>query len=243
MANAQLYIQKIPSIEGTTVTEGDYNGHPTKFGVSVALIKTATGQTVSDDWLRKSALTDPLIQRAITFVWDSMQGNLIESQRIAELIVDHAYNVGFNRGACHLQNFLINKFKADIIADGKVSYKTVAALNVAIKQHGEDLVYRSFRQLRVNYYEGRSMTKNGTCNYWEGCKAAACKGLVVSRLNAYFPISGTPTANDNPDAPLSIELNKNAVNMAAISTATRDNSTAAVFCLLLIIGVCYYFLR
>lgn len=244
MANAKQYIEKIPQIEGTSVTEGDYKGHPTKFGVSAALVKDATGKTVSDDFIRNASFNDSTIQATIKFVWDSVMGNAITSQAVAELVVDHAYNAGRNRAICHLQNFLIHKFKADITADGKMGYKTLAALNVAIEQYGEALVYRSFRWLRANYYNGVPMTKYGTCNYYEGCKAAACKGLIHSRLDVYFPVNlvGQPTFNDNPELPLSKGLSKTAINTATVSAATSDN-WLVIALVIVAIGVAFFYFK
>lgn len=242
MAALQPYIAKIPQIEGTKVTEGDYQGHPTRYGVSAALVKDATGKTVSDDFIRGASFNDATIQAAIKFVWDSQLGSQIDSQPIAELIVDHAYNTGRSRAVCHLQNFLVTKFGANITADGKISAATIGALNTAIKQYGEGLVYRSFRQLRANYYMGKAMTRQGTCNYWQGCGSAACAGLIDSRLNRYFPIIGQTGPDDDPEKRMSAKLASTTV--ATISVATSSNKIPLAICVFLLVsGLCYYFLK
>lgn len=242
MADLRLFVPKIPLLEGTNVTENDYQGHPTKFGVSTALLKDATGKTMSDDWLRGASFDDPLIQASIKFIWDHHLCSQIDSQAIAELIADHAYNTGRSRSACHFQNWLINKFGASITADGKVGAMTIGALNAAIKQHGEALVYRSFRQLRVNYYLGKNQTNNNNCKYWEGCKTSVCPILVDSRINRYFPQMGQPTADDDPEKPIGTKLQ--GTNAAFISAAVGSNKVPLVICVfVLVMGLCYYFLK
>ena len=76
-----------------------------------------------------------------TLYWDSIQGDAIKSQGIAEMIFEAVWGGGAQRFNTDLQTYL-QKRGYDIKADGAVGPKTVAALNAYTrsKKNEEDLI-------------------------------------------------------------------------------------------------------
>lgn len=76
-----------------------------------------------------------------TLYWDSIQGDKIKSQGIAEMIFEAVWGGGAKRFNIDLQTYL-QKRGYDIKADGAVGPKTVAALNAYTrsKKNEEDLI-------------------------------------------------------------------------------------------------------
>lgn len=76
-----------------------------------------------------------------TLYWDSIQGDSIKSQGIAEMIFEAVWGGGAQRFNIDLQTYL-QKRGYDIKADGAVGPKTVAALNAYTKskKNEEDLI-------------------------------------------------------------------------------------------------------
>lgn len=76
-----------------------------------------------------------------TLYWDSIQGDTIKSQGIAEMIFEAVWGGGATRFNSDLQTYL-QKRGYDIKADGAVGPKTVAALNAYTKskKNEEDLI-------------------------------------------------------------------------------------------------------
>lgn len=76
-----------------------------------------------------------------TLYWDSIQGDTIKSQGIAEMIFEAVWGGGAQRFNTDLQTYL-QKRGYDIKADGAVGPKTVAALNAYTKskKNEEDLI-------------------------------------------------------------------------------------------------------
>jgi len=89
-----------------------------------------------------------------TLYWDSIQGDSIKSQGIAEMIFEAVWGGGATRFNSDLQTYL-QKRGYDIKADGAVGPKTVAALNAYTKskKNEEDLILYLTNK-RLEYLQG-----------------------------------------------------------------------------------------
>ena len=89
-----------------------------------------------------------------TLYWDSIQGDSIKSQGIAEMIFEAVWGGGAQRFNIDLQTYL-QKRGYDIKADGAVGPKTVAALNAYTKskKNEEDLILYLTNK-RLEYLQG-----------------------------------------------------------------------------------------
>lgn len=74
--------------------------------------------------------------------WDKCKANYINSQRIANLLVDMAVNSGVKRAVRLMQEIV------GVTQDGIVGNITLNAIN----NSREDLLYNLFRQRRIDYY-------------------------------------------------------------------------------------------
>lgn len=89
-----------------------------------------------------------------TLYWDSIQGDSIKSQGIAEMIFEAVWGGGATRFNSDLQTYLQRR-GYDIKADGAVGPKTVAALNAYTKskKNEEDLILYLTNK-RLEYLQG-----------------------------------------------------------------------------------------
>jgi len=89
-----------------------------------------------------------------TWYWDSIQGDSIKSQGIAEMIFEAVWGGGAQRFNIDLQTYL-QKRGYDIKADGAVGPKSVAALNAYTKskKNEEDLILYLTNK-RLEYLQG-----------------------------------------------------------------------------------------
>lgn len=190
MANLSLYVRKIPKIEGTTY-EFDTDRYR-KFGIGTDDIEHATGQKISETDLKNMEWGNPLIEKAIGWYWHGVMANYYP-QLIAETITDQVFNKGMG-SVCGIQNMLITRYKARIVADGKFGVQTCGALLAAINKYGEVHVYNSLYAFRLAHLSGKDLGQNGSCKN-NSCGRAICKTLINTRLNRYYPMMG----NENPD--------------------------------------------
>lgn len=77
-----------------------------------------------------------------TLYWDSIQGDQIKSQGVAEMIFEAVWGGGSRRFNIDLQNYLNARGKFNLEPDGAIGPKTVAALNqyTRSKKNEEDLI-------------------------------------------------------------------------------------------------------
>ena len=89
-----------------------------------------------------------------TLYWDSIQGDQIKSQGVAEMIFEAVWGGGATRFNSDLQTYL-QKRGYDIKADGAIGPKTVAALNAYTKskKNEEDLILHMANK-RLEYLQG-----------------------------------------------------------------------------------------
>ena len=185
----QLYIDQIPTLEGSKYMAGDAGGGlGTRFGVSVAFTKTFTSpedRTITESILRTAPFTQfvPFISRFLARIgYDD-----ISSVEFALSYADHAYNTGWSGAMGDLQRFLVVRYRANLTVDGKVGALTLAAINSALRQYGEARVVWDWYRWRKAYYEGRTFPRPAKAKvHRNGCSKPVCRTIITSRLNKYF---------------------------------------------------------
>ena len=186
MAQVAIFKQILDKAEGRTWDANDVGpGDGTHYGCSAGSIKTATGKTVSQDWLKNADYNDPLIQQTIEWYWNKAQVNDLP-QDVANIIVDHLYNTGMGRARI-IQNTLINRYKADIKDDGIIGAMTTGAIKAAIAKYGEKEVYNAIYAMRYAYYKGWDLPNKSGHTNGKSCTRAICQKVLNTRLNVYYP--------------------------------------------------------
>jgi len=79
--------------------------------------------------------------------WDKVQGDAITLQDLANILCDFYVNAGVN--ASKLFQQVLNKMGADLPITGKIGTQTMTALAA----QDQTVVYRNYRQGRVDYYQ------------------------------------------------------------------------------------------
>ena len=80
--------------------------------------------------------------------WDAILGDSIESQRIANMIVDWIFTSGQYYPELHIQELINHVFKRHIAEDGHFGPATIDSINGA----DEELAYNSITLRRKQYY-------------------------------------------------------------------------------------------
>ena len=131
MADYKIIVPQLLKEEGGYVNDPKDSGGETQKGITYFTWKTVFGDThdrfiamSSDDW---SAIFKKLY-------WDVMLGDQINSQRIANAIVDWVFNSGKYYPEADVQDILIHTFGAHIGEDGNFGPATIAAINQADEQ-------------------------------------------------------------------------------------------------------------
>jgi lysozyme family protein len=131
MANYTNIIPFIKKAEGGWVNDPDDAGGETNKGITYAVWQTFFGDThdrfmamSDDDW-------GTIFKKGY---WDVMLGDSINSQRIADVIVDWVWGSGKHYPEADVQDILIHSFGSDISEDGDFGPATIAALNAADEQ-------------------------------------------------------------------------------------------------------------
>lgn len=84
--------------------------------------------------------------------WDKVKGDYINSQDVAEIIVDHGINAGPSRATKMTQYLLRTRFGKTIVIDGAFGPNTLNALNSVNAAQ----FFNAFRDLREHYYYYRA---------------------------------------------------------------------------------------
>lgn len=126
MADHTHIIKFIRRAEGGWVNNPNDTGGETMAGITYTNWKTFFGDTHD----RFMAMSDE--DWGIVFkkgYWDLMLGDTIQSQRIADCIVDWIWGSGKHYPECNVQDILIHSFGKAITEDGNFGPATIAALN------------------------------------------------------------------------------------------------------------------
>lgn len=146
MAKADILFEFILSTEGGYVNHPNDAGGPTNKGVTLETFKQS-GRDINGDG--KIDIEDlKLISNEDTYkifkseYWDKCKGDEINSQSVANILVDWAYNSGVRIAVKHLQSIL------GVQQDGILGPATLAAIN----QKEPRILFNCLKQLRVDYY-------------------------------------------------------------------------------------------
>jgi len=155
MANFQLFIPLLLKVEGGYQNDTNDNGNlnslgqrvGTNHGISARFYESILKRppTVAD---MKAINKQYAIQLYKQYFWDSIKGDLIENQSIANLICDHAINGGESSIGKIVQQVLNTNFGKNLVIDGDIGVKTAQAINSVNQQQFFDKI----KQARESFY-------------------------------------------------------------------------------------------
>ena len=139
MPNPQILIPFIKSWEGAYVNHPLDKGGPTNMGITLRVYRAVYGSkaTIAD----LKALSEQEWQHIfLSLYWNAVKAPHIQSQAIANLLVDYAWGSGVNTAIRALQKILSTK------ADGIMGTKTISALNSRKPQLVFELLHKARTQ-------------------------------------------------------------------------------------------------
>jgi len=146
MADYKIIVPQLLKEEGGYVNDPQDSGGETQKGITYFTWKTVFGDThdrfiamSSDDW---SVIFKKLY-------WDVMFGDDIQSQRIANMIVDWVFNSGKFYPEAGVQDILIHSFGSHLVEDGNFGAQTVSAINTV----NEETLYQDIIQKRLDFFD------------------------------------------------------------------------------------------
>jgi len=159
MANFDSFISSIQQAEGGfqkfKADKGNYNSLGqlvgTNHGISAKLYESIIGRPPSESDMRRITKSEAL---AIfkTRYWDKLKADYINSQAIAETLVDHGINAGV-RSAGKLMQRTLNEIGYPVKVDGVIGLgETIPAINRA----DEKELFSKFNKNRINFYQNLS---------------------------------------------------------------------------------------
>jgi lysozyme family protein len=150
MASFDLFLPLLLKFEGGYVDDPDDPGGETNKGITMASFQECSHELLgidpTSDNLR--ALTDAqagIIYRAR--YWNKMQGDSLLLQQLANIVCDFFVNAGTR--ATKLLQHVLNGMGANVVEDGVIG---VASLQ-ALASLPQDVVYRQYKQERIDYYQ------------------------------------------------------------------------------------------
>lgn len=139
------YYSNVKGDTGGETWEGiSRNNYPAWSGWSI--VDSYKGRSDFPHVLRLDAsLQDKVLQFYKSSQWDTIEGDKINNQSIANFIADWGVNAGMSTPVKHAQKVL--NFPADSI-DGKMGPHTLSAINIA----DGPTFFASMKQDRINFY-------------------------------------------------------------------------------------------
>jgi lysozyme family protein len=138
MADYKIIIPFIRKAEGGYVNDPDDAGGKTNAGITYKVWNTFFGDThdrflkmTDDDW-------GTVFKKGY---WDKMQGDNINSQRVADIIVDWVWGSGTYYPEADVQDILIHSFGQHITQDGAFGQHTIDAINAVDEKQLFDAIY------------------------------------------------------------------------------------------------------
>lgn len=147
-------------IDGLIVREGGWQGQEadtgnynragelvgTKYGIAAPTLEKWRGERVSERDMKKLSRDEAeKIYRA--WYWDAMRASDYSDQEVANLVVDHGVNRGPGNAAKLLQSTL-NILGEDLVVDGAIGPKTIAAIN----RVDQDSLHYAYKKARKEDY-------------------------------------------------------------------------------------------
>lgn len=157
MAEFSKYAPKLLQLEGGYTNHPDDLGGPTNLGITLKTYQQYCGQNKTIKDLRNMSYgTWEEIMKDM--YWDKCRADEIESQPLAEIIVDWCVNSGMV-GLRKVQEI------AGVKPDGIVGPKTLAAINGANSASLFDRIWKARQQFYINIVK-RSPTQKVFMNGW-----------------------------------------------------------------------------
>jgi lysozyme family protein len=169
MADANHIIPFIKKAEGGYVNDPDDKGGETNKGIT-----WKTWLSVFDDNSHDKFLAMSDEDWALVFkhnFWNAILGDLIHSQRIADMVVDFVWGSGKYYPECDVQDILIHCFGQHIAEDGDFGQATINAINSV----DEETLYNDIVAKRFWYFDQCVLKTPTDAKYIQGWK---------NRLNA-----------------------------------------------------------
>ena len=146
MADYKKIIPFIKLAEGGYVNDPQDAGGKTNKGVTYTTWKTFFGDTLERFMIMSDEDWGVIFKKGY---WDLMLGDEIQSQRIANTIVDWVFNSGKHYPEADVQNILIHSFGKNLVEDGNFGAQTVSAINTV----DEPTLYNDIIQKRLWFYD------------------------------------------------------------------------------------------
>lgn len=158
------------AFQETLKNEGGYSNHPndkggeTYAGISRKNFQYWTGWKIIDEQKRATGFPAILNTNALLIIqikdfykaefWDKLKLDIVKSQEVASKLFDIAVNCGVSFAAKALQRTLNvanqgGKYYPDLLVDGKVGLKTIAALNAHPNQ---SVIFKCLNTLQGDHY-------------------------------------------------------------------------------------------
>ena len=133
MANFKQIIPFVKKWEGGFSDHPNDRGGATNQGITWAnFVAYAPKLGYPPDWQLFMQMPDYIWERIFkTQYWDAVQGDHIQSQAVAGLLVDFAWGSGPGTAVMHLQRVLNQHFGTRLVVDGGMGPLTLAATNRA----------------------------------------------------------------------------------------------------------------
>jgi lysozyme family protein len=150
MAHFDVFLPMLLGFEGGYVDDPTDPGGETNKGVTMVTFQHCSNSLLGIDPTSGNlkALTDS--QAGIIYAalyWDKVQGNLIQSQDLADNVCDFYVNAGTH--ATSLLQQVMKDMGASIVVDGVIGAASLQALSTL----PQNPVYQAYRQGRVDYYQ------------------------------------------------------------------------------------------
>ncbi len=192
-ASVAIFLARTYEYEGgASFTDTKFDGHYTKFGVILPTLEKWHRETGGGDYDGDKKVTWNDI-RLLTwaeatkiykrFYWDRVQADSIQSQRLANIIVDFVVNSGFRSDfIMYLQK------RVGVKADGIIGAVTVKAINRA----NECDLFNDLLRWRIAYYKRVTKSTPRISKYYRGLinrlKKICCKDNYKQNEKGVFII-------------------------------------------------------
>lgn len=147
MASVEKIVPFILQAEGGYVDDKDDMGGATNKGVTwKTWCSLFDASTTHDRFMIMSAEDWTFIFKNL--YWNQIMGDQINSQKVADVIVDWAYNSGRHTASVDIQDILIHIFGEHLDEDGVFGAATIKAIN----EQDADKLFDDIIQKRLDFY-------------------------------------------------------------------------------------------
>ena len=138
--------QKLPSDTGNYNSKKQLVG--TNKGISAPVYESFIGRVPSENDMRNITKTEATTIYRKNY-WDKAFASQINSQEVANVLIDHSVNAGSGRAGRLVQEVLNKSFNLNIAVDGSIGQQTIKAINSV----DAVMLHSAIIKARINYYE------------------------------------------------------------------------------------------